>query len=212
MTGDNLIFIHLSDIHFKRCSGSEYDVEEDIRNEILLDAAEASQQLGRPEGILVAGDIAFSGIAEEYDVAKKWLANLCEKVGRTPENIWCVPGNHDVDRSQIKKSVTLSSIHTQLRQSNQKEIDGQMLNYLGDSEAASIIFRPVTEYNKFAAAFGCQTNQSKTSWHRDFALNDGWTLRINGLNTTIVSSHLDWPAPVFSTSCYESIPHVFSLS
>ena len=37
MTDDSLVFVHLSDIHFRCWSGSEYDVDSDLRNEILLD-------------------------------------------------------------------------------------------------------------------------------------------------------------------------------
>ena len=97
MADDSLIFVHLSDIHFRCWSGSEYDVDNDLRNELLLDAESVSKDHGQPQGILVTGDIAFSGTSEEYDIAKEWLAELCIKLGRTLENVWCVPGNHDVE-------------------------------------------------------------------------------------------------------------------
>ena len=171
MADDSLILVHLSDIHFRCWSGTEYDVDNDIRNELMLDAARVSGSLGQPQGILVAGDIAFSGDTQEYQAAKAWLFDFCDKLGRTLENVWCVPGNHDVDRSQIKNSPILSSIHTGIRQSAQKDIDEQIRLFLDDPEAATIIFRPVTEYNKFAAAFGCQTKPGNTSWQRRFSLN-----------------------------------------
>jgi len=191
MADDSLIFVHLSDIHFRCWSGSEYDVDNDLRNELLLDAESVSKDHGQTQGILVTGDIAFSGTSEEYDIAKEWLAELCIKLGRTLENVWCIPGNHDVEWSHIQKSFTLETIHNRLRQSAQQEIDGQILSCMGDSTAAELMFRPITGYNRFAASFQCQINSRKPVWQQDFSLNDGSTLCVHGLNSTVVSDHLD---------------------
>jgi predicted MPP superfamily phosphohydrolase len=191
MAPNSLVFLHLSDIHFQRWSGSSYDIDEDLRNELLIDAAEVLKKLGRPDGILVTGDIAFGGISKEYDLAKKWLTELCEKLGRTLEYVWTVPGNHDVDWEHAKTSSLLAAIHNELRQSETKAIDGAIRKYMGDIEAAKIIFRPISEYNSFAATFQCQISPQKPTWQQDFPLGDGAILRINGLNSTMVSDHLD---------------------
>lgn len=191
MAADSLVFVHLSDIHFRCWSGSTYDIDEDLRNELLLDATEVSKQLGQPQGILVTGDIAFNGIKEEYDTAKKWLTELCTELGRTLEHVWSVPGNHDVDWGYTKQSPTLAAIHNELRQSDEQGIDREIRRFLGDAEAAELIFRPVSEYNRFAAAFRCQIGPQKPTWQHDFSLNDGSFLRLHGLNSTMVSDHLD---------------------
>ena len=191
MAPNSLVFLHLSDIHFQRWSGSSYDIDEDLRNELLIDATEVLAKLGQPHGILVTGDIAFNGISKEYDFAKKWLTELCEKVGRTLEYVWTVPGNHDVNREHVQKSPLLAAIHNELRQSETNAIDGAISEYLGDDEASKIIFRPISEYNSFAATFRCEISPKEPTWQRDFALSDDSTLRINGLNSTMVSDHLD---------------------
>ena len=191
MATDGLIFVHLSDIHFRSWSGSKYDIDEDLRNELLLDAGSVSKDLGQPQGVLVTGDIAFNGVSEEYDIAKEWLTDLCTKLGRTLENVWCVPGNHDVERTRIKQSRAVEALHNQLRLAEQKDIDGRILEYMQDSEAAELIYRPINKYNKFAAAFQCRISQKNPTWEQDFTLNDGSVLRVNGLNSTMVSDELD---------------------
>jgi hypothetical protein len=191
MANDSLVFLHLSDIHFRRWSGSTYDIDEDLRNELLLDASNVLKKVGQPHGILVTGDIAFSGVSDEYNIAKKWLVDICTRFGRSLENIWCIPCNHDVERSRIKQSPALEAIHTDLRISEQQCIDEKMIRYMYDSEAAELIFRPISEYNRFAAAFQCEINQKRPTWQQDFPLNDGSTLCVSGLNSTVFSDDLD---------------------
>lgn len=42
----------------------------------------------RPDAVLVTGDLAYDGRAEEYAV-------IAEEFGRLPMPIWAIPGNHD---------------------------------------------------------------------------------------------------------------------
>lgn len=192
MTDESLIFIHLSDIHFRCWSGSEYDIDGDLRNELLLDAQRVATDLvGQPKGILITGDIAFSGASEEYSFAGEWLTRLCEMIGRTREVVWCVPGNHDVKRSYIQESFALSSMHDRLRQSAEDEIDKEIGICMRDSAAAELSFQSIAAYNSFAAAFQCRINPKKPVWQQNFSLNDRSTLCVHGLNSTLVSDSLD---------------------
>jgi hypothetical protein len=76
MPNEQLIFLHLSDIHFQKWSGDRYDTDQNIRHEIVLDARSVASLVGKPSGILITGDVAFSGSAEEYQNAKIFLAEL----------------------------------------------------------------------------------------------------------------------------------------
>ncbi len=64
MTDNKLYFIHLSDIHLDRGSGGRYDLDNDLRREIISDVTRMKDKLGNVNisGILVSGDIAFSGL------------------------------------------------------------------------------------------------------------------------------------------------------
>ena len=72
-----LIFLHLSDIHFSKRSSSAYDPDLDLRKELVADAVHMMEKLKICSGILVSGDIAFSGKPDEYAKAKDWLGELC---------------------------------------------------------------------------------------------------------------------------------------
>lgn len=50
--------------------------------------------------ILATGDLAFSGKSEEYALVRDFFDALCEASGVPKERIFCVPGNHDIDRSR----------------------------------------------------------------------------------------------------------------
>ena len=95
---DPIVLIHLSDIHFrKRDSGSAYDLDMDLRNELLRDAIRMKDELGVITGIVITGDIAHAGKKEEFNTAAAWLNELADNIDCESENIWIVPGNHDID-------------------------------------------------------------------------------------------------------------------
>ena len=56
-----LVFIHLSDIHFSK-PGKLFDLDSELRNQLELDVQRMTKNFeGGANGILVCGDIAFSG-------------------------------------------------------------------------------------------------------------------------------------------------------
>lgn len=67
----------------------------------LLDKLERSRENGvNTDFIVVTGDIAFSGKTEEYELATAFFQQLEVASGVTMDRIFCVPGNHDIDRSR----------------------------------------------------------------------------------------------------------------
>lgn len=185
-------FVHLSDIHFRKNANTSYDAFKDIRNELELDAEEQAKAMGGVYGIVVGGDIAFSGKAEEYELANNWLRKFAARIQVDPaEHIWVVPGNHDIDRQSIEKSFLIQNIHKDLR-TDETKIDEKLAGYMvNDEEAKKLMFKPLQGYNDFAARFRCDISPEKPFWEDDVQLNDGSVLRLRGLNSTIVSDELD---------------------
>lgn len=69
-----LAFIHLSDIHFTKYSGDQYDIDQDLRDELLRDISVFFKRcIHRVDGVLICGDIAFSGQESEYVAATSFL-------------------------------------------------------------------------------------------------------------------------------------------
>lgn len=186
----NISFIHLSDIHFNKFSGDRYDIDEDLRSELLRDIREnAKKIIFKPKGILVCGDIAFSGKFNEYENAKKFLQDICEILEIHDTPVFCVPGNHDVDQEVPKNSQGFLDIQSEIEVAS--DSDERLHGYLRDSLFKSALFHHIHEYNKFAGKYSCNINADNPYWQESFTLNDGSELNLVGLNSIVISSHLD---------------------
>lgn len=194
----DISFIHISDIHFNKHSGDNYDIDSDLRSEIVLDIENnAKEIIPTVNGILVCGDIAFSGVENEYKAAIDFLSLLCDKIGIPETSVFTVPGNHDVDQTVIRNSVMLDLFHKDIEKSlTDNEIDEKISKSLRDPRSGEVLFGPLDTYNyKFAGLFQCNINPEKPIWNHDFNLNDGSILRLHGINSTLISSHIDHADP-----------------
>ena len=92
-------WLHISDLHMS--------VREAWSQDVLLRAMCEQIARQRSEGmvadfILLTGDLAFSGKAEEYVLVAEFLDALCAAAQVPKERMFCVPGNHDIDRDRQK--------------------------------------------------------------------------------------------------------------
>lgn len=192
--GESISFIHLSDIHFRKFSGDNFDIDQDLRNEIIRDISKnAKNCLENIKGILVCGDIAFSGQESEYQKAEDFLKEICNILSISETAVYCVPGNHDVNQSVSCKGSVIYSIQSELEKTNTSvEIDAKLAGYNRDKSSNDILFKHMETYNiKFAGKFGCNINCEKPNWQVDFPLNYKNTLRVYGLNSIIISNQED---------------------
>lgn len=208
-------FLHLSDIHFHKFSGHSYDLDDSLRNQLVLDIERVAEEIGPPDAILITGDVAFRGAAAEYEFAKKWLSEICDKLGCNFSHVFCVPGNHDIDQTRITQDSMLMSVHREMRAAQQNELDDIIVKHMRDKSAPKVIYGPLTEYNKFAALFGCSISPNKPFWCFDFVLKDSTTLRLWGLNSSLGSDHEDneyKSVPLGERQIPESIPGIVNLA
>lgn len=194
-----MLLLHLSDIHFRN---SEFKTSQDphyhLRNELLRDAEEQCRTLGPPDAIIVSGDIAFSAKHEEYTFATEWLETLCHNCGCEMENVFVVPGNHDVDRATAD-SYMVQLIHNAIK-NTPNSID-EIMKQMQDPQAQSLLYESLNNYNEFATQFFCSLYPpDRTRVSRDLKLNDGSILRLWGLNSTVVSSSKDKKGDLFLDS------------
>lgn len=191
---EQLRLLHVSDIHFNkrdRLAYDPYDLDVDLRDQLEADVQRIGANFSQVDGIIVNGDVAFAGREPEYEVAFTWLRRLSQLCGCPPEAVWCVPGNHDVDRTVYDKSLNLKNLHNTLRPADPDHIDALLGEALRDSEAAGVLFRPLEQYNRFAAKFRCPALPAPLWWEHDLPLNDGSLLRLHGANSTLVSDSTD---------------------
>lgn len=186
-------FIHLSDIHFRRTSGNSYDIDSDLRNAVLMDIKyNLKKDVGNVNGILLGGDIAFAGREDEYKIANSFLKEIAVSLGKEECNIFCVPGNHDVnqDITRQSRSVYVAQCDIDSAQ-NLDEADWLLEKYMLDSSNSNLLYKPVEQYNKFAELYACNIDSKKPIWEKYFELDNNMKLKLVGLNSCIISNHDD---------------------
>jgi hypothetical protein len=195
-----MLFLHLSDIHFRTNEIRRLDdPNAGLRDDIVADVELMRREIGRSaDGILISGDIAYAGAKREYEFAYEWLKNiLCPAAGCRIEDVFVIPGNHDVDRKQGATQL-LSDARAKLREYPAVRSDEVLRNYLVDPSGAQMLFGPIENYNRFAAEFLCNLTaenperpEAKPFAMRDWKLNDGSTLRVWGFNSVLVCDEHD---------------------
>ena len=197
--GDALLFVHLSDIHFDH--RHVFDPDRGVRDALLEDLDRQVQALGPASAVLVSGDIAYGGKAADYELAAKWLEEVCGAAGCAPRSVMVCPGNHDVNqdvadgelvgglRALIRSAEPLNVADEAARWSRHDKILGRVI---ADTSSAVQIGGPFVEYNDFAARFGCGCDPSAKQlfWEKSFLLGQ-LTVRVRGLNSALLSSRGD---------------------
>jgi len=89
-------WLHVSDFHLRVDLEWSQDV---VLRALLEDIAARYSGVQAPDLIFITGDIAFSGRPEEYGLAEIFIRQLQEITAVSPERLFIIPGNHDVDRS-----------------------------------------------------------------------------------------------------------------
>lgn len=181
-------WIHLSDLDFGGGSaGHEWDrtlVLDEIRKDL---SRRGALQIPTPRAIFLTGDIAWSGQPEEYTAARTWLLDLASSVQLGPNNIFAVPGNHDVDLTSDKNK-NLARLVRDLRDGDEG-ID----EALADPDDRALLARRQQHYLSFTAdiAPACLhapvEPQSRLSWSHRLTARQSLRIRLAGLNTSLLA-------------------------
>lgn len=189
----DLVFVHLSDIHFRKGRvGDSHDEDGMLRNELEFDLRRLRARLPRFDGLIVSGDIAFSGKPEEYEYAGGWIESIRELLGCKHEGVMMIAGNHDVDHAAIPQDGPVDLLHRQILDAGSvTEYDDRLASVLRDAGSGELLLTPLAAYNEFASKYGCRFTRDRPYWERDFRLGDGTTLRFRGIATVLLSSSRD---------------------
>src|ERR1043166_5781328 len=96
--------LHISDLH------AEPDNEADCHMLVgaMLQDAEAHATETPFDLAIFSGDLVAHGKADEYELARNLLLDpLVERLGLARDRIFLTPGNHEVDRDEIREMVAL---------------------------------------------------------------------------------------------------------
>src|SRR5437762_5013838 len=140
-----MLFLHLSDIHFKMTEvGQPDDPNLALRSDIIRDVRRMRNEIGRrADGVLLTGDIAFAGRAEEYVFAYKWLEEkLCPEAGCEIDDVFVIPGNHDIDR-HAENDPAQNMARESLRNQPVTQVNDCLRQWMRSKIASDVIFGPI---------------------------------------------------------------------
>lgn len=185
-----LRIVYVTDIHFRH---DAWDEDADQRRELIDDVKGRLIDLGPVDAVLVGGDVAFSGKPHEYEIARKWLADLVAACcGIDESRVFTVPGNHDVDLSVVQQSYVAQELRTALSTCEVAAINHELHERVGQDPAASGLFLPLEAYNNFAQRYLCPTTPEHPHWEDTTTFDvDGWPVCLTGQNSVLISDRQD---------------------
>ena len=189
----DLVFIHLSDIHFRKGRvGDAHDPDKNLRNELELDLRRLRIRLPRVDGLIISGDIAFGGKPDEYAYAASWIESIREQLGCERTGVMVIGGNHDVDRDLIPDDGPVDRIHRNVREATTlDQYDARLADVLRDQDRGDTLLTPLKAFSDFAVSYGCGFTRDCPYWERDFSLSDRTKVRFRGISTMLLSSPKD---------------------
>ncbi len=189
----DLTFIHLSDIHFRKGRvGTRHDADEELRDQLAADLRRLAPRFGAISGVIITGDVAWSGHKREYQYADGWIRRVTEQLRCSLSDVMVPPGNHDVYRPELKKNAgRIEKLQRNVRTGGKAAICvDRLANALSGRDGKHFI-APLRAYNGFAKNFGCAISATDPYWERAFTLGDGATLCIRGITSTWLSGPKD---------------------
>ena len=94
-----ITWLHISDFHFRE---EETWAQNTVIRAMLDDINRRCENALQVDFVLATGDLAYSGDEAQYVLAREFLCDLSSIVNLPLRMIYCVPGNHDVQRNRKK--------------------------------------------------------------------------------------------------------------
>ena len=92
-------WLHISDLHMREAENAQRQA---VLSAMLEDIGRRCSTGEQFDFVVVTGDLAFSGRRSEYKLVAEFLGRLVALMTLSPSRIFCVPGNHDVQREKSK--------------------------------------------------------------------------------------------------------------
>jgi hypothetical protein len=175
---DRLRWLHVSDFHIV-AAGDDFSQRVAMRA-MLEDVATRVDQQHPMSFVLVTGDVAFSGRAQEYDRARGFLVELASVSSVPPERFFFVPGNHDVNRGRHR----LAWVGARTEITSQQATD----RLLGNLEELSPLVGRQAEFWQFVRAFTGDQQRLQTADGLAYVAN----LAVGDLRLSILGLNSPW--------------------
>lgn len=171
--------VHLSDLHFGAGSMSWRHDHEQVMASLVRDLERDRFSAHR---VFVTGDVAFSGTAEQYELARKALRRVASAVELSLASVRVVPGNHDVDRATAHTPL-LAALHHHAR-----ALPVALDALLAEPRSRALLLEKLALFRAFVASL--DGHPPELDW-RERLVVDGARVDIWGLNSVWVSDGND---------------------
>ena len=187
-------FLHVADLQFGHPTPRPAWDQVNVLHRL---ADETTTRHNTVDVIFLTGDIAYRGLEEEYDEAREWLDGLASALSVPPELIFCVAGNHDLDRQ-----VTVDDHMARLLMRGLRDGDPRLDDQRGQAEFREVSARRFAAFQEFVSDFAPEVSHSIHEWHAVLqwtpdglvrapmaseGQNSTARIRIRGLNTALLS-------------------------
>jgi DNA repair exonuclease SbcCD nuclease subunit len=135
-------WLHISDIHMRVSKVWSQDV---VLKAMCDDIAKQRNEGATPDFVLATGDLAFSGNAKEYKLVERMFDAVSAASGVPKDQIFCIPGNHDIDRERQTMCFTGARQFAQ----SQNQID----DLLSSREDLQTLLKREENYRRFQRSY-----------------------------------------------------------
>ena len=138
----SITWLHTSDFHLRESNAWP---QETVLAAMCADIERRCNANLQIDFILASGDLAFSGKAAEYGLAGTFFDQLLVVTGVPRERIFCIPGNHDVDRE--RQTMTFAGARLRL----QSESD--IYAFLSRAEERETLLKRLESFRAFQESY-----------------------------------------------------------
>lgn len=174
-----ITWLHISDFHLREQHAGPQDA---VLSSMLADIALRRKAGISFDFILASGDLAFSGKGAEYGLTASFFDEMSAVSDVPRERIFCIPGNHDVDRN--RQTTAFAGARLKLRSQN------DVYPFLSSIEERETLLKRLENFKRFQETyFG---GQGRT-WTAD-GLGYVSSLEIGDVRIAIVGLNSAWLA------------------
>jgi len=176
----NIRLLHVSDLHLKDASASQ-----DLVTDSLLRQVQKLAATNPFDALFISGDLVYSGGESQFVAAKAYVDRLIQVAQCPSDNVFIVPGNHDVSRNVIEEGEKDWWYNF--------DTEKKVTQTLASSTARPKLLAKLANYQTCAAQVmpGVTVGQFGQYLHRIVLSRAGeeCTLRIAGLNSALFAGY-----------------------
>lgn len=172
-------WLHVSDFHLRE---SQKWPQKAVLSAMLNDIERRCEAGLAVDFVLATGDLAYSGAESEYDLVADYFTELSAAIELPCEMIFCVPGNHDVQRERYK--TLFEGARQKLKSEN------EVYAFLSDTEECKTLLLRQENYSRFQERLFSTQEKQRTADDLGYVSN----LDIDDLRIAIIGLNSAWLA------------------